>query len=47
MNSILKRINKKCEDAKKKLVIYSWHRKRKKTEDTYIQPVSSSRKINS
>jgi hypothetical protein len=45
MDKALERIRKKCEAAKKRLLLCSWHRKRKKTDDTYVQPVSSSRKI--
>lgn len=43
MNDILKRINKKCDDAKKELEKeYSWRKnKSKKSEETYIRPVKS------
>ena len=39
MDSIIERIEKKCEQAKKQLVLISFERKKKKTDEEYIKPV--------
>ena len=38
MDSVIERINKKCENAKKKLILVSFPKRKIKGNDPYIKP---------